>query len=98
MRKGVRYAIEFSEDSEYAVNLRYRLKRGGSYVVGSDSSWVSASELATAMNYLGGNSVDSYTLDWEWPYEGGVDAADTEAGEKMTSDYRLDIKINFEEA
>jgi hypothetical protein len=98
MKRGVRYNIVFAEDSEYAINLKYRLKEGGSYVVGSDSEWVSASELSSALTYLAGNSTDSYTLDWEWPYEGGVDAADTEAGEKMTSEYSLGIKINFEEA
>ena len=99
MKRGVRYNISFDEDSEYTVNLKYRLKKGGSYVVGSDSEWVSASELSSsALTYLAGNSTDSYTLDWEWPYEGGTDTADTEAGEKMTSEYSLGIKINFEEA
>jgi hypothetical protein len=48
------------------------------------------------MKYLLDDEVDSYTLDWKWPYEGGTDAADTKAGEKAT-DYRLGVKISFEE-
>ena len=44
------------------------------------------------------DGVDSYTLDWQWPYESGRDTLDTEIGENMTSEYRLSIKVNFEEA
>ncbi len=97
-KKAVNYSIVFEETSEYAINMRYRLKRGGTYIIGDDDTWVSASELTSAMRYLSSNGIDNYTLDWEWPYEGGVDNADTEAGEKMTSEYNLGIKINFEEA
>ncbi len=97
-KKAVNYSIVFEENSEYAINMRYRLKRGGAYIIGNDDTWVSASELTSAMRYLSSNGIDNYTLDWEWPYEGGVDNADTEAGEKMTSEYNLGIKINFEEA
>lgn len=93
----IRYNIEFVEDSEYAINMHYRLKREGDYIIGSDSEWVGASELASAMKELPIDGVDSYTLDWEWPYESGRDALDTEIGEKMTSEYSLEIKINFEE-
>ena len=97
-KNAVRYNIEFEEGSEYAVNMKYRLKRGGSYVVGDANTWVTADELTLAtMKLLASDGVDSYTLDWQWPYEGGVDALDTEIGENMTSDYTLGIKINFEE-
>ena len=93
----IRYNIEFEEDSEYAINMRYRLKRDGVYVVGNDTKWVSASELASAFKELAVDGIDGYTLDWEWPYESGRDALDTEIGEKMVSEYSLAIKINFEE-
>ena len=96
--KAINYSINFEETSEYAINMHYRLKREGNYVVGDDDTWVSASELISAMKYLSSNSTDNYTLDWEWPYEGGTDVADTEAGEKMASEYSLGIKITFEEA
>ena len=73
------------------------MKRGDGYVIGSDTEWVSASELISEMKELSIDAVDAYTLDWEWPYEGGHDALDTEIGEKMLSEYSLTIKINFEE-
>lgn len=94
----IRYNIEFLESSEYAINMRYRLKRGDEYIVGSDSEWVGASELISAVKVLPMDGVDSYTLDWEWPYEDNHDALDTKAGEKMASEYGLEIKISFEEA
>ncbi len=93
----IRYSIDFEEESEYAVNLQYRLKRGGQYIVGDDDNWVNANTLAAAMTQLSKDGVDSYTLDWRWPYEDGTDEADSEAGKNMSSGYSLGIKINFEE-
>ena len=97
-KKSIRYNIQFEEESEYPINMLYRLKRGGSYVVGDDNTWVSANELTvSALKVLATDGVDTYTLDWKWPYEGGKDDADTNAGTNMTSEYSLGIKINFEE-
>lgn len=93
----IRYNIEFAEESEYAINMKYRLKRAGAYVVGSETEWVNASQLLTAMKQLANDGVDSYTLDWMWPYEDGKDDQDTEAGKNMESEYYLGIKVNFEE-
>ena len=78
--------------------MLYRLRRNGSYIIGDNDTWVRASELESALWNLSGNGTDNYTLDWEWPYEGGTDVADTEAGEKMASEYSLGIKITFGEA
>ena len=93
----IQYNIEFSEESEYVVNMKYRLKRAGAYVVGSETEWVSAEQLSTSMKQLAIDGVDAYTLDWMWPYEDGKDSQDTKAGENMRSEYHLGIKVNFEE-
>ena len=93
----IRYDVKFEEISEYAINMQYRLKREGTYIIGSDSEWVDASELKTAFKELAIDGVDSFTLDWKWPYESNRDALDTDIGEKMMSEYSLGIKINFEE-
>ena len=93
----IQYNIEFSEESEYVVNMKYRLKRAGAYVVGSETEWVSAEQLSTSMKQLTIDGVDAYTLDWMWPYEDGKDSQDTKAGENMRSEYHLGIKVNFEE-
>ena len=73
------------------------LRRNGNYIIGSDHEWVGASELVSALKVLEMDAVDSYTLDWEWPYESGRDSLDTEIGENMSSEYALEIKIKFEE-
>ena len=93
----IQYNVEFAETSEYAINMLYRLKREGVYVVGGDSEWVDASKLSSAFKTLAIDGVDSYTLDWKWPYESDRDTLDTEIGENMASEYILTIKINFEE-
>lgn len=94
----IRYNVQFEEESEYPINLLYRLKREGNYIVGDETNWVSASELTVAaMKLLDSDGIDTYTLDWKWPYDGGVDDADTNAGKNMASEYSLGIKINFEE-
>jgi hypothetical protein len=94
----IKYNVQFEEDSEYAINMRYRLKLNNNYVVGNDSTWVTAAELESGLTYLPGDATDTFTLDWEWPYEGGTDEADTLAGEEMMSKYSLGVKIGFEEA
>ena len=93
----IRYNIEFEENSEYAINMLYRLKRDGKYVVGGNDEWVGADKLVSAFKELAVDGIDSYTLDWEWPYESDRDVLDTEIGEKMVSEYGLAIEINFEE-
>lgn len=94
----IRYNIDFLEESEYAVNMQYRLRRGSNYVIGGENNWVSAKDLKmTTLKQLASDGVDGYTLDWRWPYEDGKDAQDTEAGENMASEYSLGIKVNFKE-
>ena len=85
------------EETEYSVNLKYRLKKEENYVIGSDSSWVTASELKTAFSNISSNSSDKYSLDWKWEYEDGKDGEDTIAGTNMTSDYKLNIRFYFEQ-
>ena len=93
----LKYYIEMYEESEYDVNMKYRLKKANQYVIGDDSTWVTADQLKTEFSNIGISTSDSYSLDWKWEYEDGVDDKDTLAGEKMTSDYKLNIRVHFEE-
>lgn len=97
-KNSIKYFIEFDEDSEYAINMMYRLRRGGTYIAGGESTWVDANGLRmAALKQLASDEVDEYILDWKWPYEDGKDAQDTIAGKSMMSEYSLGIKVNFEE-
>lgn len=40
----LKYYVEMYEDSEYQVNLKYRLKRNNNYIIGNDNTWVTADE------------------------------------------------------
>ena len=93
----VRYYVEMYEDTEYFVNLKYRLKRNNEYVIGDDNNWVTAKDLKTEFSKLNAMSSDSYSLDWKWFYDDNKDDADTLAGSNMESAYKLNIRFYFEE-
>lgn len=93
----LKYYVEMYENTEYKVNLKYRLKRNNSYVIGNDNRWVTANELKTEFSKINAYTSDNYSLDWKWEYEDGKDNEDTLAGENMTSKYKLNIRFYFEE-
>ena len=95
-KMNLKYYVEMYENSEYQVNLRYRLKRNNNYVVGNDNNWVTADELKTAFQNINDSSSDSYSLDWKWFDHD--DVVDTKAGKNMTSLYKLNIRFYFEAA
>ena len=90
----IKYYIEMYEQTEYNINLKYRLRRNGSYVIGSEDNWVSANELKTEFKNLKASNYDSFELDWKWFDD---DVNDTNIGENMTSEYKLNIRFYFEE-
>jgi len=73
-----------------------RLSRyDGHWVAGSDSQWLSIPDFdgARDVDVLAATSYVTYTLDWQWPYEGD-DAADTALAERaMEEDVTLTIEI-----
>ena len=93
-KMNLKYYVEMYENSEYQVNLRYRLKRNNNYVIGNDNNWVTADELKTAFKNIKDSSSDNYSLDWKWFDNDNV--ADTKAGKNMTSLYKLNIRFYFE--
>ena len=93
----LKYYIEMYENTEYSINLKYRLKRNNTYVIGNDNNWVSANELKTEFSKINANTSDNYSLDWQWMYDDDKDSQDTLAGENMTSAYKLNIRFYFEQ-
>ncbi len=90
----LKYYIKMQEESEYKINLKYRLRRNNKYIIGNSETWVSADELKTEfINIAKGNS-DSYSLDWKWFDD---NEADTIAGKNMDSLYKLDASFYFEQ-
>ena len=90
----VKYDILMYEESEYQINMKYRLKKNDKYIIGNDDKWVSATELKTAFANLNIGASDNYSLDWKWFDD---DENDNIAGKNMTSEYKLNIRITYEE-
>ena len=93
----VKYKINSSNINSSNINLQYRLKRDNEYVIGNESTWVSISNLNLTNILLNSGSIHSYTLEWKWPYEGGIDNLDTQIGKEDTSKYELKISVYAEE-
>lgn len=90
----VKYTINFIEVNVSNINMKYRLRLGNNYIVGSSSHWVDASSLNREFKSLNAKSMDTYYLDWKWFDD---DINDTPIGIDESSKYSLDIKVNAEE-
>ena len=86
-----KYYIKMTEISEYNINLKYRLKRNGLYIIGDVNNYVNAEELETTYYELNQNKFDDYELDWKW----FDDDLDNLAGSKAL-EYNLNIRFYFE--
>ena len=92
----LQYYLQMYEQSEYNINLKYRLKRNNNYIIGNENNWVNVNELKTAFSKINFGTSDSYSLDWKWEYEDGNDIQDTFVGENINSMYELNIRFYFE--
>ena len=89
----VKYNLNMLETMQYDVNMKYKLKKNGNYVIGNATTWVEPSQLNLSNLVLSSNSFDSYELEWRW-----FDSPnDNIAGINMTGNYTLNIKVDFEE-
>ena len=80
---GISYDLNLIESNNYDINMKYRLKLNGNYVVGSDDKWVTAEELDQYNIRLADETHDVYTLDWKW-FES---ENDTKIGTSIDADY-----------
>lgn len=85
----VNYKIDFTEENKHNINMKYRLKKNNNYVVGSDSVWVTYSELELKSNNIGARENDTFILEWKW-FESDND---TLVG-TLDSSYTLNINLS----
>lgn len=83
------YSFEAIEENKYNINMKYRLKLNGKYVLGNDNKYVTAKDLYQYDITLNSGNHDVYTLDWKW-FES---KNDTEIGTNINSNYKLNLKI-----
>ena len=86
--------INFVEENEYDVNMQYKLRNKGNYLIGSENKYMSLNGSKTISKiYLPAKSQKSYILDWKW-----IDSTnDTEIGFDLNSNYTLSINVGANE-
>ncbi len=81
---GITYRFSFGEVNNDNVNMKYKLKRNGEYIL---SDWSSIEELEAQDLVLESKTFDFYELEWKW-----IEADnDTEIGKKEMAEYELDL-------
>lgn len=84
----LKYKITFIETNQYNINLKYKLKKNGDYII-SDYVQYDGVNIKDQTIEVGGE--DTYYLDWKWISSSN----DTHIG-RIQADYKLKIEIEAE--
>ncbi|MDR0979118.1 MAG: PT domain-containing protein, partial [Lachnospiraceae bacterium] len=85
------YDFDFIAENNYGINLMYKLKRNGYYIVGNSSTWRDVQDLNVNNLLINANTNDVYTLIWKW-----VDSEnDTRIGMEPNAGYKLTISFIY---
>ena len=88
----LKYNISFIESNEYSINMKYKLKKGNTYLV---DQYVSYEQLNINDMLLNSNKTDVYSLEWKWV--GDNDNNDSTIGmSAKDGDINYSLKINIE--
>lgn len=87
------YDMVFTEENPYEINMVFKLKLNGEYVLGNEQQWIKASELKRSNVFLGAKVSNIYTVEWKWE----DNYNDTEIGETEGAYYKMYIKVNAEQ-
>ena len=87
----IKYLLKFNEENPYGINMKYKLKKDGNYII---SNWVSANELVISDELLNSQEDDEYILEWMWQHNDTVDA---DIGKNIDAYYKLNITISGEQ-
>jgi uncharacterized protein YjdB len=85
----IKYDIEFNETNNYNINMKYKLKKNGTYII---DHYVSASELIVTDQELSTDGKDTYYLEWKWISSSN----DNSIGTNPEANYGLEIEVKAE--
>lgn len=88
------YLMNFQEENPYNINMVYRLKKNGNYIVGSEDEWVKPEILSQTGMKLKSLQKDRYTLEWKWEDT----EYDTSIGIIQEAYYRIFIEVKSKQA
>lgn len=81
--------INFIEENKKNINMQYKLKSYGKYLVGNENEYVKFDNYKIERITISAKSQIPYILDWKW-----IDSEnDTEIGFDINSSYKLSIQI-----
>ena len=84
----IKYSMKFLENNDGFINMKFKLKKNGKYILGDDFNWSDINNKSIEENALEKNDYDVYLLEWKW-----LDGAnDVKAGFNQ-SNYKLNIEI-----
>jgi len=87
----VSYNINFLDEMDYSINMKYRLKIDNVYIKGNKDTYVGIEELSVQDIIVLKDSTNIFTLEWYWEDD---DVNDTIVGSQKTDEqYKLNIKI-----
>lgn len=89
----IKYNIRFMEENNYNINMVYKLKLNGSYIVGSENQWVKYKDLCKDGLIVNNHTNDLFTIEWKWE----DNYNDTIIGETEGADYKLKVQLNAED-
>lgn len=87
------YDITYTEQNIYQINMVYKLKKNGQYIIGNENNWVKYDQLNTQDTTLNAYKKDIYTIEWKWKDADN----DTEIGETPGANYKMFIKVDATE-
>lgn len=88
----LKYSISFAETNQYNMNMKFKLKKGNTYII---DHYVSYNQLSVENATLNSRSSDTYYLEWKWV--GDDDDNDTQIGKNAKSnDIKYGLKIEIE--
>lgn len=100
--ESIDYFLVGRNENENEIPLDFNMHiKDGSWIIGRENSWVlwkTAFPLDFKRTLSAGDS-DTINLKWQWPYERGQDAQDTQFGERALTEelnYKLSLNVLIE--
>ncbi len=85
--------LNFSDENEYNIPMRYRLKNKDGYLCGGDNHWALINNIYLEEIVIPADSSQTFMLEWYWLDDGKHDEIDTTVGSKGDVIYTVNITL-----
>lgn len=94
-KSDVKYNIDFTKETKYPINMKYKLKMNNLYIRGNENSYVNAEELSLDDLIISKSSENDFSIEWYWEDD---DINDTYIGiQDIDRYYKLNLSIYAEQ-